>query len=140
VREMLAAAAAGRRCRIPQASGSLRQYVHIADVVDSIVLAMAVEKPRSRVFNVSADEVHTLAEVAAAVRALTGTLDVAFDEARDLPNYRIGRLSIRRARDELGYDPRLPLAEGLRAYWPTFSTEARSPQTPGGSPRGSLPA
>lgn len=120
VREMLAAAAEGRPCRIPQASGSLRQFVHIADVTESVALAMQVEAPRSRVFNVSADEIHTLAEVAQHVRAMTGALDVSFDELRDLPNYRIGKLSIRRAREELGFRPRLPLAEGIRDYWATF--------------------
>jgi len=120
VREMLAAAAAGRPCRIAQASASLRQYVHIDDVVDSIALAMEAAAPRSRVFNIAADEIHTLGDVADAVRTLTGPLEVSFDEARDLPNYRIGKLSIRRAREELGFAPRLPLAAGLAAYWPTF--------------------
>jgi nucleoside-diphosphate-sugar epimerase len=120
VRVMLAAAAAKRPCRVTQASGSLRQYVHIDDVVDAVALAMEVAAPRSRVFNIAADEIHTLAEVAERIRAITGGLDVSFDEARDLPNYRIGKLSIRRAREELGFRPRLPLAEGLRAYWRTF--------------------
>lgn len=120
VREMLSAAAAGVPCRIPQASGSFRQFVHIADVVDSVALAMEASPPRSRVFNISADEILTLADLADAVRDLTGALDVSFDETRDLPNYRIGKLSIRRAREELGFRPRLPLVEGLRDYWSTF--------------------
>lgn len=130
VRDMLSAAAAGTPCRIPQASRSLRQYVHIDDVVDSIALAIDVAAPRSRVFNISADELHTLAEAAAEVRAITGALDVRFDEANDLPNYRIGRLSIRRARDELGFAPKLPLKKGFRDYRAALSTAARSPRTP----------
>ncbi|HKU85537.1 MAG TPA: NAD(P)-dependent oxidoreductase [Casimicrobiaceae bacterium] len=128
VREMLAAASERRPCRIPQASGSLRQYVHISDVVESIVLAMRATSPRSHVFNISADEMHTLAEVADVVRKTTGALDVTFDESHDLPNYRVGSLSIRRAREELGYAPRLPLAAGIADYWKTFTTTARSPQ------------
>lgn len=116
VRDMLAAAAAGRPCRIGQASGSLRQYVHIDDVCQSIDLALGIERPRSRVFNISADEIHTLAEVAAIVRGMAPALEVSFDEQRDLPNYRIGKLSIQRARDELGYAPGLPLPQGIEAY------------------------
>ena len=131
VREMLAAASERRPCRIPQASGSLRQYVHISDVVESIVLAMRATAPRSRVFNISADEIHTLAEAAEIVRTVTGALDVTFDESRDLPNYRVGKLSIKRAREELGYAPRLPLAEGIGDYWNTFTTTARSAQRSG---------
>lgn len=117
IREMLQAAADRRACHIPQASGSLRQYVHINDICDAIELAMHVQAPRSRVFNLSADEQHTLADVADAVRAITGPLEVTFDEQRDLPNYRIGKLSISRAREELGYAPQLTLAKGIQDYW-----------------------
>jgi len=125
IREMLAASAAGRPCRISQASGSLRQYMHIDDACHAIELAMAAQDPRSRVFNISADEIHMLAEVARVVRNLTGTLDVSFDEQRDLPNYRIGKVSIQRARDELGYLPRLTLQKGIEAYWSSsFSASA----------------
>jgi len=50
------------------------------------------------------------------MRCVTGDLDVTFDEARDLPNCRIGKLSIRRAREELGYRPRLGLQAGVIDY------------------------
>jgi len=134
VRDLLASASAERACHIPQARGSLRQYVHIDDVVDSIVLAMQVASPRSRIFNISADEIHTLEQLAAASASVTGRHDVSFDEGRDLPNYRIGKLSIRRAREALGFRPRWPLSAGLRAYWSVLSTAARSPRTTPGSP------
>lgn len=117
IREMLCAAAEGRVCRIPQASGSLRQYVHIDDVCESIALAMEARVVSSRVFNISADEMHTLAEAAEVVRCVTGKLQVSFDEARDLSSYRVGKLSIRRAREELGYRPRLGLQTGVSDYW-----------------------
>jgi UDP-glucuronate 4-epimerase len=133
VREMLAAAAEGRPCRIPQASGSLRQYVHIADVVESVVLAMRATQPRARIFNISADELHTLADVAQVVQSVTGALDVTFDDARDLPNYRVGKVSIRRAREQLGFAPRLPLTEGIRDYWTAFTTTGRRRQRSAGS-------
>jgi nucleoside-diphosphate-sugar epimerase len=100
-------------------------------VVESIALAMCATAPRSRVFNISAGEIHTLAEAAEIVRAVTGPLEVTFDESRDLPNYRIGKLSIRRAREELGYAPRLRLADGIRDYWKSFTTAGRSAQKSG---------
>jgi UDP-glucuronate 4-epimerase len=136
VRDMLVAAAEGRPCHIPQASGSLRQYVHIADVVESVALAMQVTAPLSRVFNISADEIHTLGELAQVVRTVTGAVDVTFDELRDLPNYRVGKLSIRRAREQLGFAPRLPLAAGIRDYWAAFTTTAQRRQTSGESLHG----
>ena len=97
---------------------------------------MQVKSPRSRVFNISADEMHTLAEVAQVVRAVTGRLDVSFDESQDLPNYRIGKLSIRRAREELGFRPRLPLPDGVRDYWAAFTPADPRQRTSGESPRG----
>lgn len=117
VREMMQAAAMGRPCMIPQASGSLRQWVHIDDVVESIMLAMQVPAPKHRVFNISGDELCTLAETAAVVRRIAGPLEVSFDETRDLPNYRIGRLSIGRAHATLGYRPRMDMARGFADYW-----------------------
>jgi UDP-glucuronate 4-epimerase len=117
VSDMLKAVREQRRCHVPQARGSLRQYVHIEDVCQAIDLAIAVEAPRSRVFNITADEIHTLEEAATEVRRQIGGLDVNFDESVDLPNYRIGRLSLARARAELGYEPKLPLAAGIQGFW-----------------------
>lgn len=117
VRDMLLAASEGRPCHVPQARGSLRQYVYIDDVCHSIDLAIQAEAPHSRVFNVSAGEIHTLEEVAAEVSRQVGGLEVSFDESRDLPNYRVGKLSIERARAELGYRPEFPLAAGIQSYW-----------------------
>lgn len=117
VRDMLAAASEGRPCHIPQAKGSLRQYVYIDDVCHSIDLAIEADAPRSRVFNVSAGEIHTLEQVAAEVSRQVGGLAVSFDESHDLPNYRVGKLSIDRAETELGYKPEFSLATGIRSYW-----------------------
>ena len=117
VRDMLAAASEGRPCRIPQAKGSLRQYVYIDDVCRSIDLAIEAEAPRSRVFNVSAGEIHTLEEVAHEVSRQVGGLEVSFDESHDLANYRVGKLSIDRAEMELGYKPEFSLGAGIRSYW-----------------------
>src|SRR5262245_54640917 len=117
VRDMLAAAKEQQRCHIPQASGSVRQYVYIDDVCQSIDLALKVKAPRSRVFNITADEIHTLEEVAREIQHRIGGLDVDFDESVDLPNYRIGQLSLARARAELGYKPEFSLAAGIQHFW-----------------------
>lgn len=119
IRDMLEAASARRPYRIPQASRSLRQYVHVDDVCRSIELAFDVREPTERVFNVSAGEVHTLVEVAAAVGEVAGGTEVSFDESRDLPSYHVSRLSLARAADILGYAPGISLRDGLRHYWET---------------------
>ena len=117
VSDMLKAVREQRRCHIPQARRSLRQYVHIEDVCRAIDLALAVEAPRSRVFNITAGELHTLEEVAQEVRRQIGGLEVDFDESVDLPNYRIGKLSLASALAELGYRPELSLGAGIQSFW-----------------------
>ena len=117
VRDMLSAARQRQRCHIPQASGSVRQYVYIDDVCQSVDLALEVETQRTRVFNITAGEIHTLDEVASEVRRQVGGPDVDFDETVDLPNYRIGKLSLDLAMVELGYRPEFTLVDGIQDYW-----------------------
>ncbi len=117
VRDMLQAIKSDMPCSIPQAGSSLHQYVHVDDVCWAIDLAIAVPAPASRVFNVSAGEIHTLAEVAAIIRREIGPFDVTFDDTADLPNYRVGRLSLDRVRSELGFVPSIPFSDGVRRYW-----------------------
>jgi nucleoside-diphosphate-sugar epimerase len=117
IRDMLIAAKQGQRCHIPQAGSSVRQYVYIDDVCQSIDLALRVEAPRTRVYNITADEIHTLKDVAAEVRRQAGGPDVDFDESVDLLNYRIGKLSLDRAAADLGYRPEFSLAAGIANYW-----------------------
>jgi nucleoside-diphosphate-sugar epimerase len=117
IRDMLSAAREGHPCKIPHASRSLRQYVHIDDVCQSIDRAFGVDNPSERVFNISADEIHTLADVVQVIWRVTGRTDVQFDENNDPMNYRIGPLSIERARKILGYRPALSLEAGIERYW-----------------------
>ena len=115
-----------QRCHIPQSKRLLRQYVYIDDVCQAIDLALKVEAPRSRVFNITAGEIHTLDEVAKEVRnGSIGGPDVSFDESVDLLNYRIGKLSLARAGAELGYGPEFPLAAGIQTYWRAVATSGR---------------
>jgi nucleoside-diphosphate-sugar epimerase len=134
VKDMLAAVRAGQPCHVPQARGSLRQYVYIDDVCHAVGLALAVEAPRSRVLNVSAGEIHALEEVAAEVHRQFSGPEVTFDDTVDLPNYRIGRLSLDRAHADLGYQPQFPLTVGIRDYW----RAGFSPHEPSRHSRGEL--
>lgn len=131
VRDMLAAVRDGTPCRIPHARQSLRQYVHVDDVCTSIALAFdaPAAKLGARVYNISAGEIHTLAEVSEAVRRAVGEPSVGFG-TEDLLNYRVGLLSLDAARRDLGYEPAIPLATGVRRYW---EADFAAPQDTGGT-------
>src|SRR5207247_11219198 len=70
IRAMIENALARRPSRLPHARRSRRQYVHVTDVVEAIVLALDTETPPRRAYNVGPGRQHTLAEVADAVRGL----------------------------------------------------------------------
>lgn len=116
IRDMLQAAGTGTRVKLPQPAGSPRQFVYIEDICDAIERALFVASLPVRHFNISADEIHTLAEVRAAVESVVGPLEVEFDEDNDILAYRMAKLSIERARAELGYAPRFDLHRGVSAY------------------------
>jgi len=116
IREMITDALARRASCLPHARRSRRQYVHVADIVDAIVLALDAETPPRRAYNVGPGRQHTLAEVADAVRGVMGTLEVAFDEDRDPREYRCGTLDITAAARDLGWRPKIDLPAGIAAY------------------------
>ena len=116
IRAMITDALARRPSRLPHARRSRRQYIHVTDIVDAIVLALAAETPPRRAYNVGPGRQHTLAEVADAVRGLMGRLEVEFDDTCDPREYACGTLDVTAAARDLGWRPKIDLASGIAAY------------------------
>jgi nucleoside-diphosphate-sugar epimerase len=116
IREMIANALAGRAARLPHARRSRRQYVYVTDVVDAIVLALDAETSARRAYNVGPGRQHSLGEVADAVRAVMGPLEVEFDDSCDPREYACGTLDIAAAGRDLGWRPKIDLPAGITAY------------------------
>lgn len=102
----------------PEGGDYLLQYVHVSDVARACILAAQVpgERLRQRVFNITAGEQESYADVAGRVRHLfpnarieigPGTIPVLDANAR---------FDISAAVEQLGYQPRYNLTEGLAAY------------------------
>ncbi|MGF6572532.1 UDP-glucose 4-epimerase [Paraburkholderia fungorum] len=92
------------------------QYVHVSDVARASILALKADMSRFSVFNVTADDQRSYAEVAALVKAQfpdaqidigPGTIDVLD---------RNGPFDQTRARDVLGYTPSVSLEDGIATY------------------------
>ena len=116
IRTMIEDALAKRPTHLPHARRSRRQYVHVSDVVDAIVLALDAEAPPRRAYNIGPGRQHSLGEVADAVRGVMGPLDVAFDEVNDPREYKCGTLDITAAGRELSWHPKTALTAGIAAY------------------------
>jgi nucleoside-diphosphate-sugar epimerase len=116
IRTMIEDALARRASHLPHAWRSRRQYVYVTDVVDAIVLALDVESPPHRAYNVGPGRQHSLGEVAEAVQSVMGPLDVQFDDAHDPLEYKCGTLDITAAGRDLGWHPKIELTAGIAAY------------------------
>lgn len=110
-RELLEKPAHGQPARVPAGDG-LVNWQHVEDAAQAVLLALRRPGPTpSRVFNTGGEPLR-VREAAAVVQRL---LPDARLEVEPGPAEGIARLSIERARKELGYAPRYDFATGARA-------------------------
>jgi UDP-glucuronate 4-epimerase len=113
---MIRDAAAGRVTEIPCDPNFPYHYVYVDDVADALIAALEAEGLPSREYNVGSGEALTMPEIAAiAGRAIPGVKVKLTPGADDVPDVQT-IFDISRIARELGWRPRLNLAEGLQSY------------------------
>ncbi|QDT67651.1 UDP-glucose 4-epimerase [Planctomycetes bacterium MalM25] len=91
-----------------------RDFVFVEDVVQANLLAADAPEANGQVLNVATGRHTTLLDLIAAINAAAGTdLEPVFAEAR-VGDVRESLADITRARQLLGYEPKVPFAEGLK--------------------------
>jgi UDP-glucose 4-epimerase len=93
----------------------IRDYIHISDLARAHVLALGPLAERSRNFNLGNGDGFTVREVIAAARQVTGRPIAAVEEPRRAGDPPIMIGDSRRARAELGWEPRYPAIEQIIA-------------------------
>ena len=91
-----------------------RKFVYVEDLAEGNVLAL---KPiaENRVYNLEGTRKITVREIAERIRTILG--DVQINDAGGRPGDFAGKeISNRRAKEELGWEPKIPFEEGLRRY------------------------
>jgi UDP-N-acetylglucosamine/UDP-N-acetyl-alpha-D-glucosaminouronate 4-epimerase len=112
--QFITALLGGRRPTIYGDGGQSRDFVYVANVVDANLLACGAEAAIGGVFNVGAGGETSLLELLAILGELAGRMaEPVFAPAR-VGDIRRSYGDISRARERLGYRPRVGLAEGLR--------------------------
>ena len=95
-------------------SPSVRDFVYGTDAALAVRLALTVPGAVSGVYNLGTGVATPLVELAERLRALTGSRSrLRPPPAGELTGY---VADISRARTDLGYEPTIPLAEGLKRY------------------------
>nr|WP_245365593.1 NAD-dependent epimerase/dehydratase family protein [Neorhizobium galegae] len=101
----------------------VRDYIHIADVVDALVTAAGFSG-NEHIFNIGSGRGHSLNELLDAIEAATGRKA----ERRYLPgrpfDVPTSVLCIERARQALGWSPKVGFEEGLRRFSDWLGTSA----------------
>ncbi len=103
----------GRRPKIFGDGEQARDFVYVSDVVDANM--RAIDRGSREILNIGTGELVTVNELYAQLQALTGYPEPAeYAPARPGEVYRQS-LDAGRAKDKLGWVPRMPMDEGLRA-------------------------
>jgi nucleoside-diphosphate-sugar epimerase len=91
-----------------------RDFVSVKDVVQASILAMSAQRAPGQVINIASGKTVSLLQLLDILRRLTGATDVREKFAPSRPgDVKFGRASISKAREILGYSPKVPIEEGL---------------------------
>jgi dTDP-L-rhamnose 4-epimerase len=93
----------------------MRDFVHVSDVANACRLALEVPEADGQVFNIGSGRQYTVLEIARAMAEVTGREDLTPEVTG---KYRVGDIrhcfaDITLAQKILGYQPRMPLEQGL---------------------------
>ncbi len=91
-----------------------RRFVYVEDLADGVVSALAPEAI-GRVYNLVSDEDTSVVDIAEAVRAAVGDIEITHVEGRS-GDFAGASVSGERAARELGWRARTPFAEGVERY------------------------
>ncbi|WP_432079403.1 NAD-dependent epimerase/dehydratase family protein [Streptomyces sp. YPW6] len=114
------ALARGEAPRVYEDGGQRRDFVHVHDV--AAANAVALEAVRERrpasfaAYNTGSGEPHTVGEMAAALAGAHGGPDPVVTGEYRLGDVRHVTADSRALREELGWRPRVPFAEGMRDF------------------------
>lgn len=93
-----------------------RDYFHISDLVAAFLCCIETDPP-SKLYNIGSGEACSLTELLEMIRKVTGkTPDIRYTPSRKL-DVPVNCLDIRRAKAELGWEPKTGLKEGIEQTW-----------------------
>jgi UDP-glucose 4-epimerase len=91
-------------------------FTYVEDAADGIIKVMFHENGTGQAFNITYGRGYTLREFADILKNHFPDLDVRIVEEEDVFRPKRGALSIKKAQDLVGYDPKVSLEEGIKRY------------------------
>ena len=106
-------ALAGRRSTLATGGDQRVDFTYIDDAVDGLLRLLDAERLAHRAYHLATGTAHTIRDLADMLKRLVPGWTVDLGGGTLPLNVQKGALVIDRARDELGYEPRVDLATGL---------------------------
>jgi nucleoside-diphosphate-sugar epimerase len=101
-------------------AGETLDFTYVDDAADGIVAAAVTDHARNNTYNITKSHSVSLLEAAEMIVKIVGKGKIECrDKDADFPSR--GALNIDRARDILGYDPRVDVEEGFQKYYEWLS-------------------
>lgn len=114
------AAVTGQALSLPSAGNYFRGYTYVDDVAESLCRLLFATKLAHTAYNIASGRSYTLAELTAVIRKLVpgARIEVGSGLWEDGPPSATlkGPLDITRAREDLGFEPKYTLEDGIRLY------------------------
>ena len=128
--QMITDAVAGRETVFAQGADAPTQYLHVTDAARAVQAALTAERLPKPVYHVNGGEYLTMAEVADLVRAEIPTERITIGPGPD-PMYDWQEpFLIDAARADLGFEPRVSLAAGIREFADRLRAATAAPAEP----------
>lgn len=108
-------ALAGREIVVRGDGSEHLDFTYIQDLIDGVIRAIESPAAENETFNITCGQSRSLSELAAVLRTHFPDLAVRY-APRDRLTPRRGTLSIAKAAQRLGYQPRYPLERGVERY------------------------
>jgi UDP-glucose 4-epimerase len=102
-----------------------RDFFHISDLVSAFMRVIEC-RTEMKVFNIASGQAHSINQIVSMLRKVTGeAISIQYTHGRkfDVP---VNCLDINRAKNELGWQPRVSLEEGIQQTWEWLKASAES--------------
>jgi nucleoside-diphosphate-sugar epimerase len=110
------AALSGRAVPLYGSGAQRRDFTHVSDAVAATIAAASCEA-RAEVVNVASGRSVPLVQAVRRIASLAGAEVPSLRRAAQPGDADVTAADLARARDLLGYEPRVDLADGLRTQW-----------------------
>lgn len=114
---------AGKPVRIPKGREQRDDMIYVEDIAEGIVLATLKDRPSYSLYNIASGQPRSLEDFADGVRRILPGADIEIGPGLDFfdmgVNY-YGVFDITRAREDLGFEPRYSIEDGVRHYVETM--------------------